>query len=56
MTECLCYCPKLGTKPWFVKPAVMFIMDLFFVGWIPRSLLHYNTRLVNYEIIKYLHN
>jgi len=30
-------------------------MDVFMLGWIPRYKLAKNTKIVDYEIIKYIH-
>lgn len=54
--ECLVYSPKQGKKPWFASVCTMVVLDLFMVGWIPRYYLAKNTKIVDYEIIKYIHN
>lgn len=54
--ECLVYSPKLGAKPWYTNVCLMVTLDFLMLGWIPRFCLNKNTKIVEYEIIKYLHN
>jgi len=54
--ECLVYSPKLGNKPWYTNVCLMVTLDFLMLGWIPRFCLNKNTKIVEYEIIKYLHN
>jgi hypothetical protein len=55
MHEALVYQPKLGKKPWFTNVCLMVGLDFLMLGWIPRYFLIKNTKLVKYEIIKYIH-
>ena len=54
--ECLVYSPKQGEKPWFTNVCLMVFLDFIMLGWIPRYHLAKNTKIVDYEIIKYIHN
>jgi len=56
LEECLVYSPKQGSKPWYTSVGLMIFLDLLMLGWIPRYCLNKNTKIVEYEIIKYLHN
>ena len=52
--ECLVYSPKKGEKPWYTNCCLMVILDIFMVGWIPRYYLCKETKIVEYEMKKYI--
>lgn len=48
----LAYNKKDGDAPWFTSCCILFIMDLFLVGWIQRIWLNKQTKKIYYKLIK----
>lgn len=39
----LCYNPEKGKRPWHSRPQILFLLDVFLLGWIQRLFLIDNT-------------
>lgn len=50
----LVYNDQVGAKPWFANYCTLLIMDVFLVGWILRWKLNSNSKIVEYDLVKYI--